>query len=71
MLQEDPHSTGSAAGGLVAGLMGARAYIMAYSNILALPIFQDTIVAAIAGVVVAIAVAFVVTLVLGFDEDAK
>lgn len=60
---------GGAAGGLVAGLMGAHAYVMGYSNIMALPIFQDTIVAAVAGVVVSIAVAFAVTFVLGFDED--
>lgn len=60
---------GGAAGGLVGGFMGMHAYIMGYSNIMALPIFQDTIVAAVAAIVVAIAVAFVVTLVLGFDEE--
>lgn len=60
---------GGAAGGLVGGLMGMRAYVMGYSNVMALPIFQDTMVAAIAAIATAIIVAGVVTYVLGFDED--
>ena len=59
---------GGAAGGVVAGLMGARAYTMGYSTVMALPIFEDTIVAMAAGIVVAIAVAAAVAFVLGYDE---
>ena len=60
---------GGAAGGVVAGLLGIKAYVVGYSTILALPIFVDTIFAAIAGVVVAILAAAAVTFVLGFDEN--
>ncbi|MGN0708602.1 MAG: glucose PTS transporter subunit IIA [Faecalibacterium sp.] len=60
---------GGAAGGIVCALLGARVYVMGYSTILALPIFQDTILAAAVAVVAAIAVAAVVTFVLGFDEE--
>ncbi|MGI6230918.1 MAG: PTS transporter subunit EIIC [Tractidigestivibacter sp.] len=60
---------GGAAGGLVAGLLGARAYIMGYSTILALPIFEDTIVAIVIAIIVAIAVSCLVTMALGFDES--
>lgn len=52
---------GGAAGGVVAALLGARVFVMGYSTILALPIFQQTIVAALAAVVVAIAVSAAVT----------
>lgn len=56
---------GGAVGGIVAGLLGARAYIMGYSTILALPIFQDTILqmlaAIVAGILVAAAVTFILT----------
>ena len=62
---------GGAAGGVVAGLMGARAYVMGYSTILALPIFQDTILAMTIGVVVAILVAAAVTFLLGFQDDER
>lgn len=60
---------GGAAGGLVGGLLGMHAYIMGYSNILALPIFEDTIIAA--AIAVAIVVPFFVTFILGFDEAAE
>ena len=63
---------GGAAGGIVGGLLGMKAYVVGYSTILALPIFENTILAAIAGVVTAIAVAALVTFILGFDEaEAK
>lgn len=61
---------GGAIGGLVGGFMGMHAYVMGYSNIMALPIFQDTIVAAVIAIVTTIVVAFAVTYALGFDEDA-
>lgn len=60
---------GGAAAGLVGGVMGMRAYIMGYSNIMALPIFQDTVIAAVAAVAVAIVVPLVVTMAVGFDEE--
>ena len=40
-----------------------------YSTILAIPIFQQTIMAIVIAIVVAIAVAAAVTFVLGFDEE--
>ena len=58
---------GVMAGG-VAGLLGAKAYVMGYSTVLALPIFQNTIVAMSIAIVTAIVVAAVVTYVLGFEE---
>lgn len=64
---------GGLAGGIVAGLFGARAYVMGYSTVMALPIFQDTIVGMAIAVVVTIAVAAAVTAALGYEqeEDAK
>lgn len=60
---------GAASGGFVAGLLGATAYVYGYSTILAIPIFQQTIMAIVIAIVVAIAVAAAVTFVLGFDEE--
>lgn len=59
---------GGFAGGFVASLLGAKAYVMGYSNIIALPIFQDTVIAMIIGVITAIVVAAVITFVLGIQE---
>lgn len=42
---------------------------MGYSNIIALPIFQDTVIAAIVAIATAVVVACIVTLVVGFDES--
>ncbi len=60
---------GAAAGGVVARILGATAYVYGYSTILAVPIFQDTILAILAGIAAAIVVAAVVAFVLGFDES--
>ncbi len=62
---------GGAAGGIVAGLLGARAYVMGYSTIMALPIFQDTIIKMAIAIVTAIVVAAAVTFILGIDEGIK
>lgn len=62
---------GGFAGGFVASLLGAKAYVMGYSNIIALPIFQQTIMAAVIGVIVSIVVACAVTFVLGIDQESK
>lgn len=59
---------GAASGGFVAGLLGATAYVYGYSTILAIPIFQQTIMAIVIAIIVAIVVAAAVTFVLGFDE---
>lgn len=59
---------GGFAGGVVAGFLGVKAYVMGYSNLFALPIFEKTVGAAITGVVVAIGVAALVTYLLGFDD---
>ena len=56
---------GGAAGGIVAGFLGARAYVMGYSTILAVPIFQDTIIAILVAVATAIVVAGIVAFILG------
>ncbi len=62
---------GGAAGGVTAALLGARAYVMGYSTILALPIFEQTIGAAAAAVVVAIVVAAVVTFIITPADEEK
>lgn len=59
---------GGAAGGIVAGFLGATAYVYGYSTLLAVPIFQQTITAILAGILTTILVAAAVTIWLGFDE---
>lgn len=59
---------GGFVGGFLASLLGAKAYVMGYSNILALPIFQKTIMAMVVGIVAAIATSAVVTYILGIEE---
>lgn len=61
---------GGAAGGIVCALMGARVYNMGYSTILALPIFEETMLAAATAMVTAIVVAAIVTCILGFEEES-
>lgn len=60
---------GAAAGGIVAGALKVTAYVYGYSTILALPIFEDTMLSMAIAIVVAIVVAAVVTAALGFDES--
>lgn len=62
-------SIGGAAGGAVAAIMGAHNYTYGYSTILALPIFEDTIIAMAIAVAVTIAVSCIATMVMGFDES--
>ena len=59
---------GGAAGGITAGLMGVCAYVYGYSTILALPIFQDTMIGMAIAIAVDIVVAAVVTFILGFED---
>lgn len=60
---------GGFVGGFLASLMGAKAYVMGYSNVLALPIFQDKIMAMVVGIVAAIATSAIVTYILGIEEE--
>lgn len=55
-------------GGATAGFLGMRSFEFGYSNIWALPIFGETIVAAVIATIVAIAAPCIITMVLGFDE---
>lgn len=60
---------GAALGGIVAGIMGATAYVYGYSTILAIPIFQETILAIVVAIIVTIVTSAIVTIVLGFNEE--
>ncbi|MGT2906685.1 glucose PTS transporter subunit IIA [Streptococcus dentiloxodontae] len=60
---------GGFAGGVAASLMGARAYEMGYSNVLALPIFGKTVMAAVVGIIVTIVVAAIASFILGIDDE--
>ena len=60
---------GSIAGGTTAGVMGAKAYMLGYSSILAVPIFMDTMIAIIVAIGVSFVVSLVATLILGFDDS--
>ncbi len=60
---------GAAIGGIVAALLGARAVVMGYSNLLAvLPMFLNTAWAMFIGIVVAIISSAAITYFLGIDE---
>lgn len=61
---------GGAIGGIVGGLLGVRAYTMGYSTIMALPIFEDTVLSMLIAIIVAIVAAMVVTFVLYKEEKA-
>ena len=56
---------GGAVGGAVAGFLGCRVYVMGYSTILAVPIFQDTIMGILIAIAVTILTAAIVTFILG------
>lgn len=59
---------GTAVGGIIAGVLGATAYVYGYSTILALPIFQQTMWAMAIAIVAAIVVSALVTAALGFED---
>ena len=59
---------GSAAGGLVAGIFGAKAYFFAANSILSILMFGNTMVVEIIAILVSAVTAFILTLVLGFDD---
>ena len=59
---------GTAVGGIIAGVLGATAYVYGYSTILALPIFQQTMWAMAIAIVAAIVVSALVTTALGFED---
>lgn len=62
---------GGAVGGIVAGLFGVRAYTMGYSTIMALPIFEDTILSMLAAIITAILVAMIVTFLLDSKNEGR
>ncbi|MCM3172256.1 MULTISPECIES: glucose PTS transporter subunit IIA [unclassified Paenibacillus] len=62
---------GGAVGGIVAGLFGARAYIMGKTTILAMPIFQETLITMLIACIVAIVVSAIVAFILGIDEGEQ
>lgn len=63
---------GAAIGGIVAALLGAKAVVMGYSNLLAvLPMFLNTAWAMFVGIGVAIVASAAITYVLGIDEGKK
>ena len=55
---------GGLVGGAVAGFMGAKAFSMGYSSILGVVIFENTMMAIVAGVIAAFLVSFLATFVL-------
>ena len=59
---------GGAVGGVVTGILGAKAYTMGYSTIMALPIFEDTFLAMLIGIIVVILTSAAVSFILGYDE---
>lgn len=60
---------GAAIGGIVASLLGARAFVFGYSNLLAIaPMFLSTAWAMFIGAAVSIVAAAIITYVLGIDE---
>ena len=61
---------GALAGGTVAGVMGASAFSMGYSSVLAIPIFESTALAITVGIILTIALSCIVTYIIGFDESA-
>lgn len=60
---------GAAVGGMVSGLLGARAYAMGKNGVFGWLVFQDTMPQIIIVSAVAAAVAFALTWIIGFDED--
>ena len=60
---------GGLIGGIVAGLLRVKVYVMGYSTIMALPIFMETAGRMLIAIIVGIAVSAIVAFVLGFDQD--
>ncbi|MCI8403114.1 MAG: PTS transporter subunit EIIC [Lachnospiraceae bacterium] len=62
---------GGLVGGAVAGIMGAKAFSMGYSSILGIVIFENTMAAIIAGVIVAFVISFLATYFLYSDKRGE
>lgn len=62
---------GSAAGGIVAAILGVKAYFFAANSILSILMFGDTMIYQIIAILVSIVTAFVLTLILGVDDGEK
>ena len=59
---------GAGVGGWVAGSFGARAFEMGYSSILAIPIFESTMLAITVAIIATIIVSLIMTIVIGFKD---
>ncbi|MVB12549.1 PTS system beta-glucoside-specific EIIBCA component [Caprobacter fermentans] len=59
---------GAGVGGWVAGLFGAKAFAMGYSSILAVPIFESTMLMITIAIVVTILISAIMTVILGFKD---
>lgn len=62
---------GGVAGGFLAGLLGAKAFVMGYSSILAIPIFEETMLAICVAIATSIIVSFLVTAIVGIETKTK
>lgn len=62
---------GAFVGGITGGLLGIKAFVMTKNTILALPVFQDTIVAAAIACITTITISFIVTYILYKDKHTK
>lgn len=62
-------SFGSGLGGAVAALLGAQSYSFGYSTILALPIYEDTMMQMAIAVIVTLLASMIATMIIGFDES--
>lgn len=60
---------GGLVGGCTAGILGAKAYTLGYSSILAIPIFLDTMLAITIAIIVTLAVSILTTVILGFEDE--
>ena len=60
---------GAACGGLASSLFGAKAYAMGKNGVFGWLVFEDTIIWIILASIIAIAVGFVLTWIVGFDEN--
>jgi len=59
---------GAGVGGWFAGLFGAKAFAMGYSSVLAIPIFESTMLAITVAIIATILISAVLTMILGFKD---
>lgn len=64
-------SIGGFVGGITGGLLGIKAYVMTKNTILALPVFQNTIIQAAISCLVTFAVSFMITYIFYKEKNIK